>query len=66
MANGKMYIGNYHGKKWFDDSVKPHHAEIRKAREASPKTDGGTPVTTVGMAMASPIIGGNYARLGDN
>ena len=25
MANGKIFIGNYTGKKWHDESVKPYH-----------------------------------------
>ena len=41
MTNGKVFIGNYHGKKWFDDSVKPYHEEIRKARAENPRPTNG-------------------------
>ena len=40
MVNGKIYIGNYTGQKWFDDSVKPYHKEILAAREAAKKNRG--------------------------
>lgn len=38
MTNGKMFIGNYTGQRWFDESVKPHHAEILKARNDGKKS----------------------------
>lgn len=32
-GEGQLYIGNYHGNKWFEDDVKPYHDEIRTARQ---------------------------------
>ena len=37
MPNGKIFIGNYTGKKWHEESVKPYHDEIRLARNENPK-----------------------------
>lgn len=31
--DGKVYVGSYPKTKWFDESVKPYHDEIRAARE---------------------------------
>ena len=38
-SNGEMFIGSYSRDQWFDESVKPHHQEIRKARENDPETN---------------------------
>ena len=32
MSNGKIFIGNYTGNKWYDESVKPYHQQIKDAR----------------------------------
>ncbi len=42
MVDGKMFIGNYTGQKWFDESVKPYHAEILEARNKNKKAQGST------------------------
>ena len=40
MVDGKVFIGNYTGQKWFDESVKPYHAEILEARNTKKKGQG--------------------------
>ena len=37
MMNGKLFIGNYTGNKWHDESVKPYHDKINQARLKLPK-----------------------------
>lgn len=37
----KLFIGNYTAAQWRSDSVREHHDQIRKVREANPVTDGG-------------------------
>ena len=66
MANGKMYIGNYHGKNGSTTPLSHITQKFVRLEKQVLRLMGGTPVTTVGMAMASPIKGGNYARSGDN
>ena len=45
MSNGKIFIGNYTGNKWYDESVKPYHQQIKnaRARDKNQPTNGSTP-----------------------
>lgn len=40
--NGEIYIGNYGRDKWFSESVKPYHQQIRDARQDDPAKKGST------------------------
>ena len=39
--DGSLFIGKYTKDQWFDDTVKPHHEEIRKARSQDNGGGGG-------------------------
>ena len=36
IVDGKIFIGNYTGNKWYAETVKSYHEEIGKARKGSP------------------------------
>lgn len=36
-GNGKLFIGNYPGKKWNHPDVRPYHRQIREARDGNSK-----------------------------
>ena len=40
MSNGKLFIGNYTGNKWYDESVKPYHQQIKDTRAAEKNNSG--------------------------
>ena len=37
--DGQTFIGNYYGNKWYSESVKPYHDDIRAARLEHPQED---------------------------
>ena len=35
-SDGKLFVGNYPGRRWFDDDVKPYHDQIKEIRKDDP------------------------------
>ena len=32
-SDGKLFVGTYTGRRWYSESVRPHHEKIRRARD---------------------------------